>query len=262
MTNNFYRSDLPNISHIVQNGQLVFPKEIVIATLREYFEMDSYYRYSRDAYGFANTPDATDLPPAAGLNDNVTTRLWIGENFHQNLIFYPALVVKHNGSTSVPISLNREYGSVKWGQRVYQDKLGNTKTFPVAESFIFAGAWEGSLAIDIYARSLTARDELAELISLLFVDVEYLNLQNAGLAIKGVQVSGASESDDRNDKLFKATVTLTIRSEWRRAIPIGNIIEVIQTSIEFGRVNPPVTPVSANLTINTNQTLVDLLNSL
>lgn len=241
---------------------VIFPKEIVIATLRERFKEDSFFRYSQDAWGFPNTPDHTDLPATAGLYDNVTSRLYVGENYRKDDVFYPALLVKHGGASYVPISLNRELGSIQWSSRVYQDESGNIKTFPVAEHFIFAGAWEGSVNIDVLCRSPKARDELVEIVSILFMDVDNPNLQKAGLAIKGVSASGASESDDRNDKLYRTTITLNVRTEWRRHVPIGNVIEVIQASVEFGRLDDPNSPISPNLTVNNESTLVEILASL
>lgn len=263
-TNNFFRSDLPRIYNVVQNTMLVFPKEIVISTLREYFAKDTYYHFAVDEWGFPKTPDHTDLPATAGLDpdDSTTTRLFIGEQFRRDTSFYPALIVRHGGANSVPISMNREQSSVQWGKLVFEDGYGNIKTFNTPEHFILSGAWEGSINIDVLSRSLRARDDLSELVSILFVDLEFANLERSGLIIKSVQAGSTSEQDDRSDKLFRQTITLNVRSEWRRAIPVGNIVEVIQTSVEFGRTEEPVTPIAANLTINSTQTLVEILESL
>src|SRR5258708_24489226 len=110
---------------------------------------------------------------------------------------------------------------------VFQDGYGNIKTFPTPEHFILAGAWEGSINIDIRARDLRARDDLVDLVSLLFVDVAFNDLVKSGLVIKGVSSSAPNEFEDRNDHVFAQTVTLQVRSEWRRAIPIANIIDII-----------------------------------
>lgn len=241
---------------------IVFPKEIVIATLRNFFKQDSFYHYSSDAFGFANTPDSTDLPVDAGLHDEVTTRLFIGEQYRQDVVFYPALIVKHGGANYVPISMNRERDSVQYEPRVYQDGYGNIKTFNNPASFIFAGAWEGSINIDIYSRSLRARDDLAQLVSILFADLEFRNLEKAGLVIKGVSAGGGNESDDRNDKLFRQTITLNVRSEWRRLIPIGNVIEILNFALDFGRLDVPNTPAAPNIAIKTTYTLIEALAKL
>jgi len=261
VTNNFLRSDLDQIYHVVQNTMIVYPKELVISSLREHFSKDSYYRFDRDRFGFANTPDHTDLHPEAGYTEelkDLTTRLFIGESFRRDTIFYPALIIRHGGSNYVPISLNHEQGSVQWGKRVFQDGYGNIKTFAIPEYFILAGAWEGSITIEVMSRSLRGRDDLTQQVSLFFADLWFRKLEHAGLAVKGVQVGGGTEAEDRNDKLFKQTITLNIRSEWRRHVPIGNIIEVIKTSVEFGNV-AGTTPVAQNITITSTQTLLDVL---
>ena len=56
-TGNFFKSDLYKIHDVVQNTMIVFPKEIIIATLRDFFSEDSYYGYRRDNFGFPQTPD-------------------------------------------------------------------------------------------------------------------------------------------------------------------------------------------------------------
>jgi hypothetical protein len=261
-TNNFFKSDLYKIHDIVQNSMTLYPKELVVATLRDFFSKDSYYHYVRDHWGYPQTPDHTDLPVNSGYTDDITTRVFIGESYRFDVIYYPALIVRHGGSASVPISINRETAGVKWGKLVFEDGYGNIKTFPTPEFFIFAGAWEGSINIDVMARDLRARDDLVDLISLLFVDVAFNDLVKSGLIVKGVSSGAPSETDDRNDHIFRQTVTLQIRSEWRRLIPIGNIIEIINFSVEFGRTYPDEGPIATNLTINTSETITEMLAKL
>src|SRR5580698_9615486 len=107
---NIVRSDLDSIYHIVRNAMIVYPKEILIATLKDFFAKDSFYHYVKDAWGFTLTPDHTDLPldagykiPGTNILDNTTTRLFIGENYRFDTIFYPAILVKHGGSKYVPV---------------------------------------------------------------------------------------------------------------------------------------------------------------
>ena len=238
---------------------IMYPKEIVIATLRNFFKPDSYYHYSKDHFGFPNTPDHTDLPIDAGLHDDVTTRLFIGENYRFDSIFYPAILVKNSGSRYVPTSINREEGAVQWDFRTFIDGYGNTTSFRNPVSFIFAGAWEGALAIDIMTRSLRSRDDLIDLVSICLTDIAFKSLQKAGVICKPVVVGSPSEIDDRNDKLFRQTITVDIRSEWRRAIPIANILDVINFSIEFVDLNNPLAPVAKNLTINSNIQFLDIM---
>ena len=257
-TNNFFRSDLYRVNHVVQNSMTLYPKELVVATMRDFFSHDIYYHYAHDLYGYPQTPDHTDLPIDSGYHNDVTTRLFIGESYRFDVIYYPSLIVRHGGSSSVPISINRETAGVQWGNMIFEDGYGNIKTFPTPEYFIFAGAWEGSINIDVMARDLRSRDDLVDSVSLLFVDIAFEDLRKAGLIVKGVSSGAPSETDDRNDKVFRQTVTLQIRSEWRRLIPIHNIIEIINFTVEF----PITPPIAQNLTINTNETLSEMLAKL
>jgi len=262
VSNNIIRSDLPRIHNIVQNAMIMHPKEMVIATLRDFFSRDSWYHFATDVFGFPETPDHTDLDRTAGLNDNLTTRVFIGEAFRYDIVYYPAIIVRFGGSNYVPISMNRETGSVQWDYVVYEDGYGNSKAYKVPKFFIFAGAWEGSISVDVLARDLRARDDLTELVSLLFTDIAFNDLQKEGIVIKGVSISSPSETLDRTDMLFKQTITLQIRSEWRRMIPIGNIIEIINMIVEFGRVDVPNYQDALNLRIKTNMNLTEIITNL
>jgi hypothetical protein len=261
VTNNFFLSDLPRLHDIVQNSLTLYPKEIVVAQLRDYFSHDSWYKFAHDQWGFPKTPDHTNLPLNAGFHNNITTRLFIGESYRFDVIYYPAIIVRHGGSTSIPISFNRERGGVMWGNLVFEDGYGNIKTFPNPESFVFAGAYEGSINIDVMARDLRSRDDLVDLVSILFVDIGFNDLWKSGLIIKNVSVSAPTEMDDRNDHIFKQTITLQIRNEWRRELPIRNIIDIINFSVVFGG-NTLEQPIATNLTINIEETLTQMLINL
>lgn len=227
-TNNLFKSDLHLLFNFLQSSMIVYPKEMIITILRDFFSKDSYYHYSKDEWGFPNTVDHTNLPPAAGLYDDVTTRLFIGENFRNNQgIHYPSILIKNGGFKSVPISINREQGSVRYEEILYQDGYGNSKIIKRPKTLVTAGANEGSIIIDIKTRSLRSRDDLSELVYLCFTEVAFQTLYDSGIIVKPINVSGASETDDRNDKLFMQTLTLDIRTEWKREIPIKNIIDVI-----------------------------------
>ncbi len=257
-TNNFFKSDLYKIHNVVQNSMIVHPKEMIIAILRDHFSHDSYYHYSKDPWGFANTVDHTDLPLGSGLEDDVTTRIFIGENYRQDNIYYPAVLVKHGGSRSVPISINREEGAIQWQVIEFDDGYGNKVFFNSPKCFLFQGAWEGSINIEIQTKSIRARDDLAEIIGLCLTDITFKALQKAGVIIKPISIGAPSETDDRNDKLFRQNITLEIRTEWRREIPIGNLIEIINFSIDFADIIHDA-PTSQNLTVNNNFRLIDNL---
>lgn len=267
-TNNFFKSNLNNIHNITQSSMLVYPKERIIAILRSYFSECDYYTYSANQWGFANTTDHTDLPLGADMLPNaygstsdsskyLPTRLFIGENYRYDSIFYPAILVKSGGGRYVPISINREQGTISYRDIVYEDGYGNNVIVKKPESFITAGAWEGSISIDVLTRSLRARDDLIELIAMCFTDIHFDTLFDAGLIIKPLQYSGTTETEDRNDKLFRQSITLDVRTEWRREIPISNIVDTIMFSVEFENLSNPNSVVAPNLTINAETSIFD-----
>lgn len=262
-TNSATNSDLYAMYNIVQSSMVLWPKEKVAEQLKDFFSRDVKYHYATDHFGFPQTPNHTNLPQTAGYVDDLTTRLYINSAHRYDIIYYPALIVRHGGATSVPISINRERACIQWDTLVFEDGYGNQKTFPTPSYFIFAGAWEGTINIDIITRDPRSRDDLVELVSLLFTQIAADDMEKSGVSIKpgGVSAGAPSETIDRTDTLFKTTVSLQFRSEWRRQIPVGNILDAVNMSIEFGRVDNS-TPPAPNLTINTQLTLTDLINNL
>lgn len=270
-TSNLFKSDLFRLYDIIQASMIVYPKEVIIATLRDFFAKDSYYHYSKDAFGFPNVTDHTNLPLGADmpfgagshpeLNPSATlpTRLFIGENYHYDTIFYPAILVKNGGTQYVPISINRNKDTISYQETLFVDGYGNETLVRKPYAFVTAGAWEGSISIDILTRSLRARDDLVELVSMFFTEIAFDDLYEVGLIIKPISVSAPSETDDRNDKLFRQTLTLNIRSEWRREIKIYDFIDTILFTAFFADLNS-VNPINApNLTIETDVLLEDVM---
>ena len=250
---------------------IVYPKEIIIATLRNFFARDSFYHFAKDQWGFPNTTDHTDLPPGADLpygpgsnpelnpNPILPTRLFIGENYRYNGIFYPAILVKSGGSKYVPISINRNEGMIKYDKRLVTDGYGHTTTIYTPVAFETNGAWEGSIVIDVMARSLRARDDLAELVATCFTAIQFETLHQIGIIVKPISIGAPTESDDRNDKLFRQSLTLEIRTEWKREIPVETTIDAIFFMATFSNLSQPNSPVAANLTINTEINIADML---
>lgn len=261
-TNNFFQSDLPRLYDIVQNSMTLQPKELVVATLRSFFSNDRFYSYRHDQFGYPQTPQLLNTPQTAGLYDSVTTRVFIGEAYRFDVDFFPAILVKDGGKTSVPISATRESYCTNWGNLIFEDGYGNIKTFPTPRSFEFKGAYEGVINIEVKAKDLRARDDLVDLISILFIDMSFNDLYHDGLIVTNVASSAPVETQDRNDYFFTQTITLRCRSEWRREIPICSLVEIINFSVEFQRLEPTPGPVAQNLTINTELTLWEMLASL
>lgn len=258
-TGNNYKTDLYTLNNYVQNSAITHPKELFIDNLREFFGQDSYYHYQRDQWGFPKTPEQIDLPQTAGLHDNQTTRLFIGEPYRFDIIYYPALVIRNAGTRSIPISMSRDKETIQYTTVRIIDGYGNEKLFSTPSHFVQAGAWEGQITVEVVARSPRARDELTDLVCLAFVDTMYEELKLAGVVVKATNAGTPNETDDRNDKLFKQLITFDIRSEWRRMIPIRTIIDRITFCVDFGNVANPNRVVAANLRINDS---IDLVNSL
>lgn len=270
-SNNFFRSDLFGVYNVIQASMIVYPKEIIIATLRDFFSHDSYYHFSKDQWGFPNTTDHTDLPSGAdlpygpgaqpSLNQNpiLPTRLFIGENYRYDGIFYPAILIKNGGSKYVPISINRDQTGVRCDRILFADGYGNETVVTKPVALVTSGAWEGSVVIDVMSRSLRARDDLVELIAMCFTEIHFDTLHDIGIIVKPLSIGAPSETDDRNDKLFRQTLTLDIRTEWRREIPIANTIDAIFFTSSFADLQRPGSPAAANLTVNTSVNTADML---
>lgn len=252
-----YNTELYEIFHVVQNTMLRYPKDLIVSSLRDFFNRDSKYHFVKDEWGYPYTPDHTDLSSDAGLYDELTTRVFIGENNRYDIIFYPAILIKAGSFRSVPISINRNQYYVE--NKIMEFTDGYTRKFiATPDKFVTAGAWEGSINIEIHSRSIQERDDIAELVAIYLKEINWNNLSRAGVSIKpDISIGAATESDDRNDKLHKLTITVNIRTEWRREVPISNIIDVITFCVEFGDVRTGST--APNLEINSKADLDDVI---
>ena len=260
-TGNIYKTDLFRLYHVVQNAQLTYPKDIIIAILRDVFSQDSYYHYVRDEWGFPLTPETTNLAPDAGISDSSTTRIYIGEWYRHGPIYYPSILVRSNGTRYVPISMNRNRETVLYESTIVTDGYGNIKRFAVPSHFVFVGAWEGDISIDLHTRGIQARDEIAEIATSIFTDWYFDEFVRAGILIKSISAGSASESDDRNEKLYKQTITLNIRTEWRRQIPVQNLVDAINICVDLGNLSTNPSVLAPNLIINTRINLLDAITN-
>lgn len=253
------KTDLYLIHNYVQNSGHVYVKEFIIDSLREFFSQDSYYRYVKDVWGFPLTPSAVNLEPDAGINDSTTSRIFIGEYTRRDVQFYPGLLIKSGGYRYVPIAMNRNKFSVTYSPVKYFDGYGNETIINTPSAIVHNGAWEGSISIDILARDSRTRSELSDICMLFFTDYHMEDFQKAGILIKSSSLSGESEIDDRNDKIYKSTITLDVRSEWERSIPIDNTVNVISLCVEIGDTNNINMVAAPNLTIQTTIELSEAL---
>src|SRR3990167_5428361 len=102
-------SDVFNLENVVQQTCMVASKNILIDTLRDIFRLDREYKYVDDIFGFPKTPSHLGLDPAAGLDDNETTRIFIGSSYRYDVKFNPSIIVRNTGVSYKPISFNQNW---------------------------------------------------------------------------------------------------------------------------------------------------------
>ncbi|HUU87602.1 MAG TPA: hypothetical protein VMX17_07585 [Candidatus Glassbacteria bacterium] len=235
-TGGFFYSDLFSIYKVVQNTQILFAKELIVGQLREFFAKDSNYHYVADDYGHPKVIDMTDVPSNAGLQDELSTRIYIGQEEKVDVPFLPSVLVKHTGATYKPISFNQENKCLQKEARLFIDGYGRHYTTYVPKYFIFAGAWDTNFDIDVITESTQDRSTIVEAIAMLFQTISYFDMMYAGLFIKSTRVGGESKEDYVNDKIFRQTISLECRGEYRRIVPIESVVDVIDVCVEFGNI--------------------------
>ena len=171
-TGGFFSSNLYSIHNVVQNTQILFPKELIISTMREYFSKDSKYHYVEDEWGFPKITDHTDVNPRAGLDDDLETRIYIGQENRFDVKFYPTVLVKNTKASSYNISINQEEECVSYGFTYFEDSQGNTTSLKTPVNFIFAGAWDLGFDIDVVTEGPQDRSTIVEAISMLFQNIK------------------------------------------------------------------------------------------
>lgn len=258
-TGNFAKTDLFALHGIVQQTMLSYSKELFIEILREAFSQDSYFHYVRDEWGYPKLPDHTDLDPEAGLNDDVTGRLFIGEPYRYGMKYFPAIFVKGGSFKSVPISMSRDQGYIIYGTTVVVDGYGNERTYRTPSHFELAGAWEGSIIIDIAAGDSAARDELLDIISIMLVTTHFDSFKNSGVVIKPPNIGNMTETDDVKDKIYKASITCDVRTEWRQQIQIDSVVDAISFCIDFGNLLVEPEAIAPNIRVNS---LIEFIETL
>ncbi len=224
-------SDLFNIEKFINQTAVSQGKNLLIDSLREHFRDDTFYRYGTDAFGFPLTPDLTDLP--ADIGEQRTTRIWIGDIYRMDKRYLPSITVRHSGGSYYAISFNQNQ-TTKYRVDLVLDGYGGRSLIKVPTHTIYAGGWNQTFQIMIAAESTPDREELADIVSSYLIGVTRIPTQDAGLFIKSVSFSGESEEDWANEKIYIQTITVETFSEWRREIPINNIIDTINFCFDFG----------------------------
>jgi hypothetical protein len=230
-------SDIFNLENIVQTTGIMHSKNILIDCLRDIFRRDREYKYVEDVFGFPKTPGLLGFDPSVGLDDDESTRIFIGSTYRYDVKFHPSLIVKNTGLRYVPLSFNQEFLSVLYRKELIMDGYGNKTIISTPGAYVQAGIWDQTFEIKVTAESEVDREEIADIVQTTLMGPRRLELQQAGLFIKTLSSSGEQEEPYTNDYLYSISISLETRSEWKMHIPINNICERIGLCIHFNTIN-------------------------
>lgn len=224
-------SNLFQLSDFVKQTAVSQGKNLLIDALREYFRQDTFYRYSTDAFGFPLTPDLTEMPP--DIQEERTTRIYIGDVFRFDQRYLPAIVVKYSSGRTYHVSFNQNQ-TIKYRMDLVVDGYGNRSYIHVPTHQVIAGAWEQTFELKIASESIQDREELSDIVSSFLIGKVRQELYEAGLFIKNVSIGNESEEVWGNDPIYTHVITIETFSEWRRQIPIQDLLEVISMCFNYG----------------------------
>lgn len=247
-------TDIFDLENVVQQTGIVMGKNLIIDYLRDIFAQDREYKYVSDVFGFPKTPSHLGLDPAAGLDDEETTRIFIGSTYRYDIKFNPSIIVKNTGSRYVPISFNQNLLGVINRKEVITDGYGNSSTILTPAYHTLVGAWDQTFEVKVVAENEMDREEIADIIQATLMGTRRLELQNSGLFIRNMSTGGEAEEKYANDYLYMVSITLDTRSEWKVHIPINDVIERIGLCLTFKTIGGEAADA---LTINEQITMAD-----
>ena len=250
-------ADIFNLEHVVLQTGMLHSKNVIIDVLRDIFAQDRQFKYVSDVFGFPKTPSHLGLDPSAGLDDDETTRIFIGSTYRYDVKFNPSIIVKNTGSRYVPVSFNQNLLCVVNRLERLVDGYGNESTIYTPAFNTLVGAWDQTYEVKIVAESEVDREEIADIVQVTLMGTRRMDLQKAGVFIKGMSTSGENEQPYANDFIYTVSINLDVRTEWRVRIPISNVMERIGLCMSFKTLDG--SEVSDALSINEINTLVDLL---
>jgi hypothetical protein len=225
-------NNLLDYSNIIQQTAVSHGKNIIIDSLREFFSKDVFFKYRADGFGFPLTPDLTDLP--ADIQEERTTRIFIGDIFRYDKRYWPSISVRYSSGRTYHVSMNQNY-TTKYRLDTVLDGYGGVSQIHVPTHHVVVGAWDQSFDITIAAESIPDREELVDIVSAFFIAKTRQNSYESGLFIKNVSIGAEREEDWGNEKVYLQSITLETYSEWRREIPISaaNIVEIINFCFNY-----------------------------
>jgi hypothetical protein len=227
-------SDIFSQEHIIQTVGVVASKNLLADLLRDVFRGDREYQYVDDIFGFPKTPSNLGLDPAAGIEDEETTRIMIGSTYRYDVKFYPAITIKNTSTRYVPISFNQDYMGIMYRKELLMDGYGNNTIISTPAYHTLVGAWDQTFEIKVTAESEIDREEITDIVQTVLMGSRRLELQDAGLFIKTLSTSGEQEEPYANNYLYSTSITLDTRSEWKIHIPISNVVERIGFILQIG----------------------------
>lgn len=249
-------TDIFNLEYVVQQTGVVHGKNILVDFLRDIFSRDREYKYVSDVFGFPKTPSHIGLDPDAGLDDEETTRIFIGSTYRYDVKFNPSIIVKNTGSKYVPISFNQNLLGIINRKEILTDGYGNKSTIYSPAYHTIVGAWDQTFEVKIVAENEVDREEICDIVQVTLMGTRRLELQNSGLFIRSMSTSGEAEEPYSNDYLYSVSVNLETRSEWKVHIPINNVVERIGVCLAFKTIDGEAADA---LSINEQITLADTL---
>jgi hypothetical protein len=226
-------SDLFAFSDYVQQVAVAQGKNLLIDALREYFKNDLLYRYTPDAFGFPLTPNVTDLPP--DIQEERTTRLYIGDIFRLDKRYWPAIAVRYSSGKYHPVSFNQNL-TTRYRLDLVLDGYGNRSYIRVPTHKVIAGAWDQSFEVLIASEAVPDREELTDIVSSFLIGTTRQQTTESGLFIKSVAIGAEREEDWGNEKVYLQSITVETYSEWRREIPIdaNDLMDTINFCFNYG----------------------------
>lgn len=241
-------SDVFGLEGIIQQVGILHSKNLLIDVLRDVFRKDREFKFVSDIFGFPKTPSHLGLDPAAGLDDDETTRIFIGSTYRYDIKFNPSIIIKNTGSRYVPISFNQNYLDVIYRKELIMDGYGNATIISTPAFYTQSGAWDHTFEVKVIAESEGDREELADIVMAVLQMTRRHELQNAGLFIRSVSSGGEVEEPYANDYLYSVSINVDARSEFKMHIPISDFCERLGLCMTFNTIDTD--PPADGLTIN------------
>lgn len=250
-------SDIFDLENIVQQTGIVHGKNILVDTLRDVFSRDRQYKYVSDVFGFPKTPSHLGLEPDAGLDDEETTRIFIGTAYRYDIKFNPSIIIRSTGTRYVPISFNQNRLNTLYRKELILDGYGNQAIVNTPYAYTLVGAWDQTFEVKVIAENEMDREEITDIVTSALMMTRRIDLEKAGLHIRTLSTSAESETQYANDFLYSISVNLEARSEFKVSIPINDVCERIGICLTFKTI--PDGFIADGLTINQQITQADML---